>query len=92
MIEAKNIRFEYADNTVHATNREQMMINNINRWLGEYYESINKQAGTIEVFFPNDMEQRISFDGMSDELQTILYRQLEKFQPPNTRHSDSPGM
>lgn len=92
MILAKNIKFEYADNVLPNPNREQAMDNLINLWLGEFADKINKQSGTVEVYFQDDLNQRISFNGMDDDLQAILYQQLKKFQPPHTRRPDSPGM
>jgi hypothetical protein len=90
-IAAKNIRFEYADNMVPDSNREQGMTNNINSWLGQFTKEINGQMGAIVVYFGENNEQRVHLDNMSDDLKATLYRHLQKFQPPDNRHSDSAG-
>ena|SRR5580693_7182735 len=90
-VDPKNIQFEYADNVAPNVNREHSMINSINQWLGPSAESINGQAGIVVVFFQNNREQRVSFNGMAKELQASLYEQLRKFQPPDTRQPDSPA-
>lgn len=90
-IAAKNIKFEYPDNVVPDADKEHSMINNINNWLGRFAEQINTQKGIIVVYFPNEKERRVHFDGMAENLQAILYQQLLKFQLPDNRHSDSPG-
>ncbi|HLX65421.1 MAG TPA: hypothetical protein VKR41_00450 [Puia sp.] len=87
----KNIKFEYADKVASHVNREDSMINNLNSWLGPFADEINAQDGSIVVYFQNNREQRVSFDGISEQLQTILYRQLDKFLLPDNRRSDSPG-
>lgn len=87
-VDPKNIQFEYADKVAPNVNREQSMINNINQWLGPSAESINGQAGTVVVYFKNNREQRVSFNGMSEDLQATLYKHLRKFQPPDTRQPD----
>lgn len=90
-ISDKNIKFEYADNVATHVNREDSMINNINSWLSQFADQINAQDGSIVVYFQNNREQRVSFDGISEQLQIILYRQLDKFLLPDNRRSDSPG-
>jgi hypothetical protein len=92
MIDAKNIKLEYADKVAPNVNRGQSMINNINHWLGDSADSINSQAGTIVVYFQNNREQRVSFEGMAEDLQAILYKKLALFQPQHTQQSDNPGM
>jgi hypothetical protein len=88
-VDPKNIQFEYADKVAPNVNREQSMINNINQWLGQSAKSINDQAGTVVVYFQNNKEQRVSFNGMAEALQATLYKQLRKFQPPDTSQPDS---
>jgi hypothetical protein len=42
---------------------------------------------------PNvNREQRVSFNGIAQDLQASLYQQLRKFQPPDTRQPDSPAI
>jgi hypothetical protein len=41
------------------------------------------------VYFQNNKEQRVSFNGMAEALQATLYKQLRKFQPPDTSQPDS---
>src|SRR5258707_15761138 len=89
MIDAKNTKFEYADSVAPNVNKEQSMINNINQWFGESADAINGQTGTIIVYFQKNREQRISFEGMADDLQAILYKKLALFQPLHTRQPDS---
>ena len=84
-IDSKNIQFEYADNVASNVNREQSMVNDINQWLGQSTEAINDQTGTIVVYFQNNREQRVSFAGIAEDLQAILDKQLQKFQPLQTR-------
>jgi len=88
MIDAKNIKFEYADKVAPNVNKEQSMINNINQWFKQSAETIIAQTGMIVVYFQDAREERVSFDGMADELQAILYQQLKKFQPLHTRRPD----
>jgi hypothetical protein len=90
MIAAKNIKFEYADNVASNVNKEQSLIDNIDHWFGESAEAINNQLGIIVVYFQNNTEQRISFDGIAEDLQAILYQKLYKFQPLHNRQPDSP--
>ena len=92
IIDTKNIRFEYADNVAPNVNREQSTINNINQWFGGSADLINGQTGTIVVYLPDNKDQRISFDNMTDDLQNILYEKLKKFQPQNARRPDRPGI
>jgi uncharacterized SAM-dependent methyltransferase len=80
-IDSKNIQFEYADNVASNVNREQSMVNDLNQWLGQYAGAINDQTGIIIVYFQNNRNQRVSFDGMTDDFQAILDKQLRKFQP-----------
>jgi len=84
-IDSKNIQFEYADDVAPNVNREQSMVNDINQWLGQSAEAINDQTGIIIVYFQNNRDQRVSFDGIAEELQAILDKQLRKFQPLQTR-------
>jgi hypothetical protein len=91
-IDPKNIQFEYADKVAPNINREQSMVNNINHWLGQSAEAINGQNGTIVVYFQNNREERVSFDGMAKDFQAILDKQLQKFQPLRTRQSDNPSL
>jgi hypothetical protein len=84
-IDSKSIQFEYADNVAPNVNREQNMVNNINQWLGQSAEAINGQNGMIVVYFQNNREERVSFDGIAEDLQAILHKQLQKFQPLHTR-------
>jgi hypothetical protein len=84
-VEPKNIQFEYADNVASNVNREQSMVNNINQWLGESAKAINSQTGTIVVYFQNNREQRVSFNGIAEDLQAVLSMQLRQFQPENNR-------
>jgi hypothetical protein len=65
-------------------NREQSMLNDINQWLGQSVEAINNQTGIIIVNFQSNRDQRVSFDGISEDLQAILDKQLRKFQPLQT--------
>jgi len=83
-IDSKNIQFEYADNVAPNVNREQSMLNDINQWLGQSVEAINNQTGIIIVNFQSNRDQRVSFDGISEDLQAILDKQLRKFQPLQT--------
>jgi hypothetical protein len=91
-VDPKNIQFEYADKVAPNVNREQSMINNINQWLGQSAKSINGQTGTVVVYFQNNREQSVSFNGMAEALEATLYKQLRKFQPPDTRQPDSPAI
>jgi hypothetical protein len=91
-VDPKNIQFEYADKVAPNINREQSMINNINQWLGPSAESINGQAGTVVVYFQNNREQKVSFNGMAQDLQASLYKQLRKFQPSDSPQPDSPAI
>ena len=83
-IDSKNIQFEYADNVAPNVNMEQSMLNDINQWLGQSVEAINNQTGIIIVNFQSNRDQRVSFDGISEDLQAILDKQLRKFQPLQT--------
>jgi uncharacterized SAM-dependent methyltransferase len=80
-IDSKNIQFEYADNVASNVNREHGMVNDINQWFGQSAEAINDQTGRIIVHFQNNRDQKVSFDGIGEDLQAILSRQLRKFQP-----------
>ena len=80
-IDSTNIHFEYAENVASNVNREQSMLNDINQWLGQSAKAINDQTGIIIVYFQNNKDQRISFEGMAEDLQAILEKQLRKFQP-----------
>jgi hypothetical protein len=80
-IDSKNIQFEYADNVASNVNREQGMVNDMNQWFGQSAEAINDQTGMIIVHFQNNRDQRVSFDGIAEDLQAVLSRQLRKFQP-----------
>jgi hypothetical protein len=80
-IDSKNIQFEYADNVASNVNREQSMVNDLNQWLGQSAGAINDQTGIIIVYFQNNRDQRVSFDGMAEDLRAILDKQLRKFQP-----------
>jgi hypothetical protein len=80
-IDSKNIKMEYANNVATNVNREHSMVNDINDWLGQSAEAINGQNGTIVVYFETNREQRVSFDGMAEDLRAILDKQLRKFQP-----------
>lgn len=82
-IDTEKIKFEYSDNLLPDTNREHTMVNNINLMLSEFSDKINEQEGIINVYFKNDKEQRMHFDNMGNDLQTILYRKLETFQFPD---------
>ena len=90
-IAGKNIKFEYPDNVTPDAAKEHSMINNINHWLGQFSEQINGQEGVIVVYLDDQSREHVHLDLMSDELQTTLLRQLQKFQLPDNRHSDSPG-
>ena len=90
-VERKNIQFQYAANVAPNVNREESMVHNINDWLGQSAEAINGQNGTIVVYFQNNKEQSVSFDGIVEDLQAILYKQLQKFQPQNTRQPANPA-
>lgn len=91
-IDEKNIQFGYADNVAPNVNREQGMIKDINNWFKQSADTINGQQGTIVVYFQNNREQNISFDGIADDLQLILHKQLQKFQPLNTRQSNNSSL
>lgn len=80
-IDSKNIQFDYADNVAPNVNREHSMVNDINLWLGQSAEAINNQTGVIIVYFRSNREQKVSFDGIAEDLQAILSQQLRKFQP-----------
>jgi hypothetical protein len=80
-IDSKNIQFDYADNVAPNVNREHSMVNDINLWLGQSAEAINNQTGIIIVYFQSNREQKVSFDGIAEDLQAILSQQLRKFQP-----------
>lgn len=80
-IDSKNIQFDYADNVAPNVNREHSMVNDINLWLGQSAEAINNQTGVIIVYFRSNREQKMSFDGIAEDLQAILSQQLRKFQP-----------
>ena len=80
-IDSKNIQFDYADNVAPNVNREHSMMNDINLWLGQSAEAINNQTGIIIVYFQSNREQKVSFDGIAEDLQAILSQQLRKFQP-----------
>jgi hypothetical protein len=90
-VERKNIQFQYAANVAPNVNREESMVHNINDWLGKSAEAINGQNGTIVVYFQNNKEQSVSFDGIVEDLQAILYKQLQKFQPQSTRQPANPA-
>lgn len=81
VIDSKNIKMEYGNNVATNVNREHSMVNDINDWLGQSAEAINGQNGTIVVYFETNREQRVSFDGMAEDLRAILDKQLRKFQP-----------
>lgn len=80
-IDSKNIQFDYADNVAPNVNREHSMVNDINLWLGQSAKAINNQTGVIIVYFRSNREQKVSFDGIAEDLQAILSQQLRKFQP-----------
>lgn len=80
-IDSKNIQFDYADNVAPNVNREHSMVNDINLWLGQSAKAINNQTGVIIVYFRSNREQKMSFDGIAEDLQAILSQQLRKFQP-----------
>ena len=91
-IAAKNIRFEYADYVVPDPDREHCMVNNINNWLGQFAKEINGQEGKIVVYLQKENEQRVHFDGMTNDLEATLRQQMLRFRIPNNQRSDSPGM
>lgn len=87
MIDAKNIIFEYANGLVPDSKREHSMINGINNWFGEVAELINSQAGTIVVYFQDNINNRVHFDGMGNDLEATLLKKLEANRPKR-----NPGM
>jgi hypothetical protein len=91
-IDRKNIKFEYADNTLPNKDWEHARINQINLWFGEFAYTINKQEGTIVAYFQDELNNRLYFDKVDEELQAVLYKHLSKFQPPHNQQQDNPGM
>lgn len=87
-IKRELIIFEYANDLLPNSEREQAMIININHWLDNFKEEINNQDGTINVFFSSDTktDQHLSFNGMNDDLTFRLYQHMQTFAYPNILH------
>lgn len=81
-IEPKNITFEYADNVNPDRERERFLANQAKIWFEPIIDEINNQSGTIDFFLKERGENRVSFNGMSNELQIKMCERWSLFQVP----------
>jgi len=76
----KNLIFEYDDFVPTDKDRELELTNLVKQWANPYLEEIEKQSGTINFFLKAKNENRVHFDGMSEDLKEKLTAAFNSFK------------
>ncbi|HVX52749.1 MAG TPA: hypothetical protein VHB48_21495 [Chitinophagaceae bacterium] len=86
-IDLNKIKFEYKDGVPPDNGRQTSIILNLNMWLDNFIEEINKEEkGEINVFFAEGDNNHVSFNNMDDELTAKIYKHMQNFAFPNILH------
>jgi hypothetical protein len=78
----KNISFEYADHVLPDKERERFLANQARLWFEPLIDEINKESGTIDFFLKEGFENRVSFNGFTEDLNLKMMERWKLFQIP----------